>query len=277
MFNPFEASEDIVVTDFTDELLLKFRNQVLKKSMIDPVQPIVVSICSNGGSADALAGYLATLESVPNKIITVAIGKAFSCGAILLAAGDYRFIHKDARVMIHEVSGGSWGNVHSQKASAEEMGRLNEHWLGHFAKNCGLKDYKEFRTILKEYDGEEIWFDAKSAKDFGIVDFIGNPQVRPFVIFDIGCINYDRVPATDAMSDPGEVLKSLEESTKKKASKKKASKKKTSKKKASKKINKKKTLKKATSGPIELPDPLRAFSEQFPDFIRVRTGEFHEH
>lgn len=262
MLNPFETVEDIVVTQFNEEALIKFRSQVMRKAMIDPVQPIVIYISSYGGSADTLAGMMAVLEQIPNKVVTVAIGKAMSCGAILLAAGDFRFCDKNARVMIHEVQGFVGGDVHKIEENSAETSRLNKYWLGELAKNCGLKNYAELREIIKKRDSNELWFDAVQAKKFGIVDFVGLPAIKPFVLFDIGCVSYGRSPQ-EAMINPEELLKQTQ------------SKKKTSKKilkKVSKKIKKtsKKVKKKVEQIPI---DPLEAMRKMFPSMLVEESNQ----
>ena len=55
---------------------------------------------------DCLASMIETMDEVPNPIITVAHGMAMSCGAVLLSHGDIRFVGKNSRIMVHEVSGG---------------------------------------------------------------------------------------------------------------------------------------------------------------------------
>lgn len=173
---------DIIVTDFTDKSAIQFREQVLAKSMMDPSTPIVIYISSYGGYADALASMVETIESVPNKIVTVCQGHAMSCGAILLSFGDYRFIGKHSRVMVHEVSGGAIGDAHDVVADAEEVKRLNAYWLGLMAQNCGFADYEDFREHLKQRDGRNIWLSAKEAVEFGIADYVGLPDIEPVLM-----------------------------------------------------------------------------------------------
>jgi ATP-dependent Clp protease protease subunit len=106
------------------------------------------------------------------------MGKAMSCGAILLSHGDIRYCGPNSRVMIHEVSGASWGDVHDVHNDAVETVRLNEHFLGLLAANCGIKNgYKGLRKLIKDRDGRDIWLDAKAAHAFGIVDYVGIPRI----------------------------------------------------------------------------------------------------
>lgn len=183
---------DIWVNEFTEKSALKFREQIMDVvNGYDTNKPIIVRIDSYGGLVDSLASMIETIDSVPNPIITSCEGKAMSCGAILLSHGDYRFCGKHSRILIHEVSGGSIGDVHDVHNDASEMKRLNTYFLGLLAKNCGIKGgYRGLRKLVKEYDGRDIYLDAHKATDFGIVDEIGVPTVIPIVQYQIGSRGY---------------------------------------------------------------------------------------
>jgi len=176
---------EIWVTDFTFEAALKFRNAVQLQHYKDPSKPIAIYINSYGGYADALASMIETIEESSNPIITICHGTAMSCGAILLSCGDLRFCGKHSRVMVHEVSGGAYGDVHDVHNDAEETKRLNEYFLGLMAKNCGFKSYAEFRKWLKEQDGRDRYMNAEQALKFGIIDAIGIPRVATAIIHEI--------------------------------------------------------------------------------------------
>src|SRR5690606_10612626 len=140
----------------------------------EPEEPIVVYIDSYGGYVDSLASMVETLDSVNNKVITVCVGKAMSCGAILLSCGDERYVAPSSRVMVHEVSAGAWGNVNDIEVSVEETKRLNSFWMSRLAENCGMK-----LADLKRLFGEkrDIYMTAKEALKFGIADKIGAPRL----------------------------------------------------------------------------------------------------
>ena len=215
--------KEIVVTDFTPESAKKFRQQVIDKSSQDPDRPIIVHISSYGGYVDALASMVETLESVPNKIVTVCTGYAFSCGAILLSFGDYRFCGKHSRIMVHEVSGGAFGDTHDVYTDAAEQKRINEYWLGKVAKNCGFSSYSDLRKHIKSKDGRNIWLDADAALEFGIIDYVGNPSIEETLTYAI-------IMAPNKTEPKRRVSKfSQKHSVKKKTTKKKTTKKKTKK------------------------------------------------
>ena len=176
---------EIWVTKFDEEHAQKFRDQVLAVSRTDPSRPVVVYIDSYGGYVDALAKMIETLDEIPNPVVTACMGKAMSCGAVLLSHGDVRFLGKHSRVMVHEVSSGTGGNVHDMKVDVAETTRLNEHFMTLLAKNCGFKDYNEFRSVLKQADGTDRYLVGNEAMAFGIVDAIGTPKVSGRMLYEV--------------------------------------------------------------------------------------------
>jgi ATP-dependent Clp protease protease subunit len=178
--------EEIWVNEFTESSAQEFRNEVLEAAKNDQMRPIVVYIDSYGGQVDALAKMVETMDEVPNPIFTVAVGKAMSCGAMLLSHGDIRFCGKHARVMVHEISGGTGGDVHDMNADAQETKRLNKYFMGLMAKNCGIKGgYDALRKMIKNQDGRDNYMDAQAAIKFGIVDAIGMPKVNKATLYQV--------------------------------------------------------------------------------------------
>ena len=184
MIFPAKASE-IWVTKFDEESAQKFRAAVMAESKMDPTKPIVIYIDSYGGYVDALAKMIETLDEVPNPIVTCCMGKAMSCGAMLLSHGDVRFLGRHSRVMVHEVSSGTIGNVQDMKDDVKETVRLNEYFMGLLAKNCGFKNYDELRQVIKEQDGRERYLFGNEAITFGIVDAIGTPNIGSRTIYEV--------------------------------------------------------------------------------------------
>ena len=179
-------SDEIWVTEFTADAALDFRDDLLEASKGDPLRPITVYIHSYGGAVDALASMVETMDEVPNPIITVCQGVAMSCGAMLLSHGDIRFIGKHSRVMIHEVSSATGGDVHDMTADVLETKRLNRYFMNLLAKNCGIKGgYDALRKIIKDQDGRDKYLNAEDAVKFGIVDAIGMPKVNRMKLYQV--------------------------------------------------------------------------------------------
>lgn len=182
-------SDEIWVNEFTEDSAGQFRDNLLDATKGDPKRPIIIYIDSYGGSVDALAAMIETMDEVPNPLITVAVGKAMSCGAALLSHGDIRFCGQHSRVMVHEVSAGTAGDVHDMAADVQEVRRLNTYFMGLLAKNCGIAGgYEGLRKLIKGQDGRDSYLDAKSALKFGIVDAIGMPRVEKVSIYQVGLV-----------------------------------------------------------------------------------------
>ena len=181
-----KVSDELWVTEFTTEAALEFRSDVLEASKDDPTRPVIVYINSYGGSVDALASMVETIDEIPNPVITVAHGVAMSCGAMLLSCGDIRFIGKNSRVMVHEVSAGTIGDVHDMANDAQEIQRVNRHFMNLLAKNCGISGgYNALRKMIKDQDGRDRYMNAEEAVKFGICDCIGMPKLSSMKLFQI--------------------------------------------------------------------------------------------
>ncbi len=181
-------SSEIWVTKFDEESAKKFREAVIGASKSDSMRPIVIYIDSYGGAIDSLATMIETMDEVPNPIITVCVGKAMSCGAILLSHGDFRMCGRHSRVMVHEVSSGTFGDVHDMHADVTEVKRLNEYFMGLLANNCGFKSYKDIRKLIKEQDGRDRYMNAQQAVNFGIVDAVGVPKILTSIVHEISIV-----------------------------------------------------------------------------------------
>jgi ATP-dependent Clp protease protease subunit len=181
-----KKNQEIWVNDFTETSAQNFREDILKIAKSSVEAPIIIRIDSYGGSVDALSKMIATMNEVPNTKITVAMGKAMSAGAILLSHGDIRYCDKDARVMVHEVSSWTGGDVHDIYADATEIKRLNKHFMRLLAKNCGMKGgYTSLRKFIKRQDGRNIYMSASEALKFGIVDYIGTPTLITLAMYHV--------------------------------------------------------------------------------------------
>jgi hypothetical protein len=87
--------------------------------------------------------------------------------------------------MVHEVSSGTFGNVQDMKDDVKETVRLNSHFMGLLARNCGFKHYEEFREILKQQDGRDLYLHGEEAIKFGIVDAIGLPKISGRMMYEV--------------------------------------------------------------------------------------------
>lgn len=178
------SSSRIWVHNFSEADAQRFTDAVLDAAESDPHQMISVYIDSYGGLIDGLTAMISVMDSVPNKFVTVCTGKAMSAGAVLLSHGDIRCIGPQARVMIHEASGGASGNVNDVHADSQELQRLNDQMLVVLARNC-KKTVKQLQKLFGSQ--REIYLNPQQAKKFGLVDVIGIPLIQKQVVYSIQC------------------------------------------------------------------------------------------
>jgi len=218
-----DHNDEIMVNKFTEESAKSFRKKVIHRATQDSNQPILVYIDSYGGYIDSLNSMLETMEQVPNEIITVCIGKAMSCGAVLLAAGDYRFCGRKSRVMVHQGSSGVGGPIEGLQNDVNESKRLNKQLMEVIAKRCG-KTIKQFKDEMKKRlhkdddEARDMYLSAKDALEIGIIDFVGMPHIKPVVMYSVEVAPEKKYKSPPKTESKKRVTKKV---TKKKATKKK--------------------------------------------------------
>ncbi len=141
--------------------------QLLFLESEDPDKDIRMYINSPGGVVTAGFGIYDTMQYVRPDIATYCMGQAASMGAFLLAGGTKgkRYALENARIMIHQPSGGAQGQATDIEIQAREILRLKEKLNKILAENCG-------RTVDEIVTGTERdnFMSAADAKEFGIID-----------------------------------------------------------------------------------------------------------
>jgi len=141
--------------------------QMLFLESEDPDKDIQIYINSPGGSVTAGLAIYDTMQFVKNDIVTYCIGQCASMGAHLLAAGTKgkRFALPNARIMIHQPSGGAQGQATEIEITYKEIQRLKESLAGTFAKHTG----QTLKKVMKDMD-RDYFMSAEEALEYGIVD-----------------------------------------------------------------------------------------------------------
>lgn len=184
--HPKSAGDEIWVTDFTQDSAQELRDRLTEESEENETKPIIVYIDSYGGQVDILAKMIATFDEIPNPIITACMGKAMSCGAILLSHGDIRFCDPHARIMVHRVSAATWGDTDDMKNDVAEIERLNRYWLGFLAVNSNMAGgYDELESLMKSKDGRDRYLTAEEAQEMGVIDVVGRPKIAQATIYEV--------------------------------------------------------------------------------------------
>jgi ATP-dependent Clp protease, protease subunit len=141
--------------------------QLLFLEAENPKKEISMYINSPGGVVTSGLAIYDTMQFVRPAVSTLCIGQAASMGSLLLTAGhkDMRFALPNARIMLHQPSGGFQGQATDIMLHAQEIlnlkKRLNEIYVRHTAQPL-----KRIEDALER----DMFLTAEGAKEFGIVD-----------------------------------------------------------------------------------------------------------
>ena len=152
------------VDDYVANLIIA---QLLFLDSEDPEKEVFLYINSPGGSVSAGMGIYDTMQYLKCPVSTICIGQAASMGAVLLAAGTKgkRKCLPNARVMIHQPSGGAQGQSTDIQIQAKETQRIRDILNEILAKHCG----KTPDQINKDTERDNF-MSAVEAKTYGLVD-----------------------------------------------------------------------------------------------------------
>lgn len=141
--------------------------QLLYLSREDPDKSIQMYINSPGGSIYAGMAILDTMQMIPNKISTVAVGVAASFGTVLLAGGEkgQRYALPHATIHIHQPLGGAEGQATDIEIQAKEILRLKTNLNEFFARVTGQP-----LDVIKRDTERDFYLDAEQAVAYGLVD-----------------------------------------------------------------------------------------------------------
>ncbi len=130
-------------------------------------QPINFYINSPGGSVDDTLALYDTMRFISSEVSTYCIGRAYSGGSLLLAAGEpgHRHILPHAKVMIHQPYGGVTGQTSDVKIQAEEIVKAKQTLNQILAEHTG----QDYETVSADSERDK-YFSAHEAKAYGLVD-----------------------------------------------------------------------------------------------------------
>ena len=141
--------------------------QLLFLESENPSKDIAFYINSPGGVVSAALGMYDTMQYIRSPVSTVCLGMAASAGSLLLTAGakGKRFALPNARIMVHQPSGGAQGQATDIEIQAREIlelrKRLNEIYVQHTGRDLAEIERKMER---------DSYMSAEEARDFGLID-----------------------------------------------------------------------------------------------------------
>lgn len=150
--------------------------QLLFLESENPKKDIWMYINSPGGVVTSGMAIHDTMQYIRPKIGTVCIGQAASMGSFLLAAGEpgMRFALSNARIMIHQPSGGAQGMASDIEIQAKEILRIKRRLNDLYVKYTG-KTLPEIETAMDR----DNFMEADEAKAFGLVDQVYDRRPMP--------------------------------------------------------------------------------------------------
>lgn len=152
------------VTDETANLIVA---QLLFLDADDPERDITLYINSPGGSVTAGMAVYDAMNQIRCDVCTVCVGFAASMGAFLLSSGTQgkRYALPNARIMIHQPSGGAQGVASDIEVAARELLRTKETINRILAANTG----QPLEKIQRDSD-RDFFMSAEEAKAYGLID-----------------------------------------------------------------------------------------------------------
>lgn len=150
-----------------DEMAALICAQLLFLESEDPKKDISMYINSPGGVVTSALSILDTMRYIKCDVSTLCIGQACSAGSLLLSSGTKgkRYVLPNARVMIHQPSGGAQGQATDIEIHAREILNLRERLNKIYADNTG----QDIETINKAMERDRF-MSAEDALEFGLVD-----------------------------------------------------------------------------------------------------------
>jgi len=141
--------------------------QLLFLEAQDPDKDIYFYINSPGGVITSGLSMFDTMNYIKPDIVTICIGQAASMGAFLLSSGakGKRYALPNARIMIHQPSGGAQGQSTDIQIQAQEIQRLKDTLNEIMAENCG----KKAKQLEKDTERDNF-MSSKEAMEYGLID-----------------------------------------------------------------------------------------------------------
>ena len=150
--------------------------QLLFLESENPKKDIYMYINSPGGVITSGMAIYDTMQYIRPEVATVCVGQAASMGSFLLAAGapGKRIALKNARVMVHQPSGGAQGQATDIEIQAREILRVRSILNNLYVKHTG----KDLATIEHAMERDKF-MNAEQAQEFGLIDAVMEKRPLP--------------------------------------------------------------------------------------------------
>ena len=135
----------------------------------DPRADIRLLLNSPGGSVPGMLAIRDCMRAVPNDVVTVNLGMAYSAGQLLLSSGTpgKRYALRHSKVLLHQGSAGIGGTAMDIAIQADDLRHTRDTVIALVAEDTG----QSVETIERD-SRRDRWFDADAALAYGFVDHI---------------------------------------------------------------------------------------------------------
>ncbi len=149
--------------------------QLLFLEAENPKKEISLYINSPGGVVTAGLAIYDTMQFIRPKVSTLCVGQAASMGSLLLCAGEagMRYALPNARVMVHQPSGGFQGQASDILRHAEDIMKIKRRLNEIYVKHTG----RDYDTIENTLDRDHF-MTADEAQAFGLIDRVETVRVE---------------------------------------------------------------------------------------------------
>jgi ATP-dependent Clp protease, protease subunit len=149
--------------------------QLLFLEAENPKKEIAMYINSPGGVVTSGLAIYDTMQFIRPAVSTLCVGQAASMGSLLLTSGhkDMRFALPNARIMVHQPSGGFQGQASDIMIHAQEILNIRKRLNEIYVKHTG-QPIKRIEEALER----DQFFTADGAKEFGLVDKVIDKRIE---------------------------------------------------------------------------------------------------
>ncbi|MBI1327051.1 MAG: ATP-dependent Clp endopeptidase proteolytic subunit ClpP [Alphaproteobacteria bacterium] len=158
-----------LTADVHDHMSTLICAQLLFLESENPTKDISMYINSPGGVVTAGLAMYDTMQYIKPDVSTVCIGQACSMGSLLLTAGaaGKRYALPNARVMVHQPSGGARGQATDIEIQAKEILSLRRRLNEIYVKHTGQK-----LKVIEDALERDKFMSAEESKEFGLIDHV---------------------------------------------------------------------------------------------------------
>jgi ATP-dependent Clp protease, protease subunit len=152
-----------------DGMAMLVTAQLLFLEAENPKKEINLYINSPGGIVTSGMSIYDTMQFIRPPVTTLCMGQAASMGSLLLCAGEkgMRFALPNARIMVHQPSGGFSGQASDIERHALDIIKMKRRLNEIYVKHCG----QDYEAVEKTLDRDHF-MTATEAKDWGLIDSV---------------------------------------------------------------------------------------------------------